>query len=992
MKFKKLLKPYFLIPLILLLAIILFFVIWQFLPKKSLQIVILDKTVPATEADSHSYLGDVDNNYRKHIGLYWLLEYKKIVNPETGKYYDYKEDYYGNMIDGRGEIVSARSLSELTDIPDLLYLSDTYGVESEEESHGITKEDMNMISLAYSKGSVVIGEQDILQTGTDREVSAELQALFGISQTGWVGRYIYDLQDFTDVPYWAPPMYQEKYGEKWLFTGPGLLLVGNGDIVVLEEKTCFNSKNLLNISIAGNYKKEFGKHSLNYYNWFELIEPGYGTEVLASYTFNLNATGMEKFSKISDENVFAAVTRSTSGVSPSYYFAGDFNDYVSDMQLSNFCFADTFFSLISFDRDGDVKNFYWNFYVPLMDKILDDTLESSKTAAKYEEHRDTARIENGKMQIYADGEWQDFRINGFNINAYEPGEDTASREYTFYKTLLDGAVEMGANAVRAYDLLPPEFYRALYDINKDDPGKMLLFQSLTPPDAVWAATALDDFDFYLEHIVKTIKALHGDDNDYPYDVANFVAAYIVDPGFTRRDILAFQEAYPDYAFSGNYFTAEAPMESYMAALCEKAYAYTKENYGTNALLFAKGNNDLLPGARWNTYEAAYGPQRIGVLAEASAYYGAAFSISMEDEIFLNQKDQFKYTDSMGSFSYGGYVSDIAQLCGIPMLVDAFGLSTAVNIYEKDTSIYGLSEKEQGDGIVRMLKAIRASGAVGGLIRDLNDSWNALSEGESAYIVPQKNNAIWYNAADLKQNTGVIAVEPNAPAEVGAELNDTERISQMQLSVNEGYLYITLLLNGDIDYDKEQLFIGFDIYQRNDGEYYYNKKYFANSLSGMEFVIEFESKTSATLLVTPSYNRSKGSYSTKESYTGEYDTVAALKYGTFTESNTQFYQSGSTIRVRLPWTLLNVTDPTQKLVINDTVVGPITGGEVKTTLTDGVIVSLLIANKEDSDTAYIFPVSKKSPGYKVYKWSINENVTYGMRNKESFSILKKYFAQ
>lgn len=87
-------------------------------------------------------------------------------------------------------------------------------------------------------------------------------------------------------------------------------------------------------------------------------------------------------------------------------------------------------------------------------------------------------------------------------------------------------------------------------------------------------------------------------------------------------------------------------------------------------------------------------------------------------------------------------------------------------------------------------------------------------------------------------------------------------------------------------------------------------------------------------------------------------------------------------------MLNVTDPTQKLVIN----GIAENGEVKTTLTDGVIVSLLIANKEDSDTAYIFPVSKKSPGYKVYKWSIDENITYSMRNKESFSILKKYFTQ
>ena len=72
MKLKKLLKPYFLIPLIILVILALIFIVWQFLPSCNLYIAVLDKTVPATQADGHSYLGDVDNDYRKHIGLYWL--------------------------------------------------------------------------------------------------------------------------------------------------------------------------------------------------------------------------------------------------------------------------------------------------------------------------------------------------------------------------------------------------------------------------------------------------------------------------------------------------------------------------------------------------------------------------------------------------------------------------------------------------------------------------------------------------------------------------------------------------------------------------------------------------------------------------------------------------------------------------------------------------------------------------------------------------------
>lgn len=91
----------------------------------------------------------------------------------------------------------------------------------------------------------------------------------------------------------------------------------------------------------------------------------------------MNSTGAEELAEVSDTTTFAAVTRrQEEDGAPAYYFAGDFNDYTTKRQISNFLFADTFFQLLSFDRDGDVTNFYWNFYEPLMKKILKDTLKN----------------------------------------------------------------------------------------------------------------------------------------------------------------------------------------------------------------------------------------------------------------------------------------------------------------------------------------------------------------------------------------------------------------------------------------------------------------------------------------------------------------------------------------------------------------------------------------------------------------------------------------
>ena len=119
-KAKYLLKPYFLIPLCLIFIVLLSFVFWYLTPKRQLTVAVLDKTVPATAADSWSYLGDVSNNYRKHIGLYWLMDYLKIVNPETGEYYDHTKDYYGPMLDSANRITSSTSLTDIDTVPDLL--------------------------------------------------------------------------------------------------------------------------------------------------------------------------------------------------------------------------------------------------------------------------------------------------------------------------------------------------------------------------------------------------------------------------------------------------------------------------------------------------------------------------------------------------------------------------------------------------------------------------------------------------------------------------------------------------------------------------------------------------------------------------------------------------------------------------------------------------------------------------------------------------------
>ena len=156
---------------------------------------------------------------------------------------------------------------------------------------------------------------------------------------------------------------------------------------------------------------------------------------------------------------------------------------------------------------------------------------------------------------------------------------------------------------------------------------------------------------------------------------------------------------------------------------------------------------------------------------------------------------------------------------------------------------------------------------------------------------------------------------------------------------------------------------------------------------MEFSLRFEGKQQAALYVIETYDRSRGAAYTKESYTGNYQKVADLSYGGFTSGDTQFYQTGSTIYVRLPWTWLNVADPSKKLVIND---NDFKGDVAKSVTTNGVLASIMVGERKEGDVMYAFPENKHDPGYKVFQWEKWETAKYSSRRKESFDILKAYY--
>ena len=948
-------KWYLLIPAVFIIILLFIFIGWHIKQKKIINVCLLDKTVLTVEEGNEI---NIDSIYRKHQGFYWLLEQKKYTF-EDKNFYDYKKDYFGLVLDENGLLSGKRELSTLDYVPDLMYISDVYGAVDDTYGYydsgwakegGVTVDEMSVISYAYENGATVVAEMELFNSGMESSVYSQLTSLCGVNPTGWVGRYVYDLQDFTDVPDWAPPMYEAQEGVEWQFEGPGIILVSSEKIIILEQKTDFNSKNLLQIYINDEYKKEFkGCKTLNFYNWFEIVEPTYDSEVLANFEFDVNATGMEILKGVLKAPRFAAAIRKVEkDKSPVYYFSGDFNDYVDHENYNRFLFADTVYRWISYDIAGDISHFYWKFYNHFMSKVLSEIKHIDEKNVS--NGPDDIKITDNAFKIQRGENAENFNPKAISINANEPGVKKYSKNYAFYEELVKAAADLNADTIFAKDLLPAEFYRAVYSHNSKHTDKPIyIIQQISAP-------AKPDEAEWEQKIKYTLDAIHGEGtapesetlqkSSYFIDVSSYVLGVVID-GINAND---------NYTYDGTY-TQGTEAQGFGAYLYDTAQKYNTEKYGKYIAIGLNGYSDNI----------------INIFKDDTCkneYFFA--SVSHESVVLAEGED------------YTTFYKNLSQKVNNRLLVTGVGVSSNVGIY----NIVGTPEKEQGLITTELLKNIDSADILGAVVFDLNDDWTAVSEEMYPFTVPTQNNYLWQNVADPAQTSGFVAISPKTPKQTGINLSDDDRVQMMSLSANEGYFYITLQLLTDIDHSIEKFVVGIDTYQRNDGEYYFLEGYTPTSLSGMEFVINFDSKQDAGLYVTKSYNRSLGGYQTKESYTGKYDLVSKLNYGGFTSGDNQFYQTGSTIYIRIPWSWLNVTDPSSKIVLNDVGV-PV--DQAKTVSTNGAIVSALIVDKATKDQLYLFPETKNDPSYKTFKWETWEKCEYSFSEKEGYTILAKYFS-
>ena len=1039
------------IGLIVLLGVIFIYPYLYFdnMESTPMNIWIVDKTVPNTE-------------YREHTGLLWMLNSRKITSDKTDALFEYQKDYFG-FFPINIDTFEIKELPADTEYPDLIYLADTYGVykddyfqentegtRSELIHGGLQSEEVVIIKENLGTGNTIIGEFNTASAPTNTLNRDQLGEIFRMNWTGWSGRYFKDLSKGIEVPVWAVKSYEEQNNEEWNYTGEGFILVSDQDeIIVFEKKKDFGNEYVY-IAFDEKYYDEFGiKGDIPYDYWFEFTIPDMSAEVLASFTFDVTEEGAEKLEALGLASTFPAVIRNANTQYTAYYFAGDFADGVITYKWWNFAGFSKIKKILPMGDRGDNSKFFWRCYAPMMNKIIDDInikKEEISINTEDEEVQYNVKTTSSGFQVLVDNKWQDFFIKGVNVGSSTPGKWFTQFETSeeLYIDWLIKIADMNANTVRVYTLLPPQFYTAFVYYNETHPDKPLwLYQEIWPEENPEDKDYLKDEynDEYIQEIENVINALNGHANIayrkgraygiYTSDVSPYLAGYLVGRELEPEEVESTNDRNEGYLYNGEYLYCSehaSPTEAWLAMSCDYVLKYETETYNWQhpVGIVSWPTLDVAEhDSEWNETgekELEYNDRvsvdinNINVKNSLKTGFFGAYHIYPNYPDFMNNEEKYAlYEDDEGTFRYGGYLQEFMETHKkYPALVAEFGLATGITSAHSNPDGYnhgGMTETEQGEGIIRMMQAIERENYAGGIIFEWTDEWAKKTWTTEPYIIPYERNVLWHNMLDPEQNYGIFAMEAGDPVSEEYEVEGEGRIKNINLFADEEYLHIEVTLDKAIDMGEEDLILGIDTLDRNIGDRKYSENITEYAPFGLEFIVKINDYDNAQILVHPGYNVTKGKYYPELTYDGKYENIlvltnkqritkdgtnieaiyensSILNYGILEDNSCNLWNTDKEkIIIRIPWMLINFSDPSDMIVLyDDDIITQPLRDEIETVKTEGIMISSILYNS----TAQEVTGRAGSINQEPLSWESWDIPGYSERMKESYYLIQEYF--
>ncbi len=1041
------------ISVVFALLIIAPWILWRLKPARELDIRVVDKTVPYPD-------------FREHAGLFWLLKNEKIAKPGSKVLYDERSDYFGFYPLGKDPRTGKDSwrvvsLPQDQKKPDLIYLADTYGVYQDDYMQrrlssdfspliygGLNDQDYRIIQEYLGNGNVLVGEFNTAASPTNERDRLLFGRLIGLKWSGWIGNYYENLARDGSVPAWVIRNWESKTGETWKFAGRGMVLIeDNGGIEVLTEAEDIGP-NWLKVVVNEPWASILRiKKPISYRYWFEWVTPDPLVKEVAHYHWDLTIKGKEKLARLGLPETFPAILTFETSQYTSWYFAGDF----ADLQFSGTPFRLEWIREIKrWLADDTVDNnsyFFWKVYAPLMHRIISDAYaRRQQVRADMKPSRlriDVRAAKQGFELKSADGKWSPFVVRGVNLGASQPGKyftqfPSDTETYIRWLTMM---ADVGANTVRVYTLLPPEFYRALriYNTTHAD-APLLLLQEIWPEehppgDDYLQPSYQEEFE---KEISFVVDAVYGRANVpkrqgrawgvFASDVSPWLLGWLVGRELESAEVMKTDANHRGAVYRGEFISAgekASPTEVWLAECLDAVAKAESTRYGrlhpsaivswpTLDPIDHDTEWDPVTGKknRWND-RASVAIEHLDITEKMEAgIFGAYHIYPNYPDFIVNEPAYSSYTDEFGPLRYGGYLREFMKThVRYPALVAEFGMANGAGVaHLSPDGLHhgGIPEKIAGRDILRMYRAILKEGYAGAIIFEFMDEWAKKTWITEPFKIPFDRRILWHDAVDPENNYGLVANESIPPATAEATVEGSGVLDRLEVAHDATYLYLSLRFKNDIEPRGYRLMLGIDTYRREYGQMRWPGNY-GNTGSGLEFMLD-SGREGLRLLVNPTYNITRARYASRERRDGlfeelrmlvngkvttktgqvipeQYFNASIMREGRFDESGNLWFVEGSTLFIRIPWGRLNVTDPSSLKVLDDnrTNIGSPSVDMLKVTTTDGFVFDALVIDEKKGAIAGRLKPNVTAP----FLWNGWEDTPpYRERKKKSYDIVRR----
>jgi hypothetical protein len=590
-------------------------------------------------------------------------------------------------------------------------------------------------------------------------------------------------------------------------------------------------------------------------------------------------------------------------------------------------------------------------------------------------------------------------VNGINLGVGKPGTFPGEMSATSedYRKWFIQMSDVGFNVIRVYTMHYPRFYDELAKYNQEHFDKPLyLLHGVWLDEEKPNGNFFSFTQEYDSDVREVVDCLHGNrtlperpgraSGNYSTNVSQWVLGFIIGREIHPEEVqqtngINFNTTYYNgYALSMPASTGpHQPTECWLAQRMDKLVIYERQKYGTERPVsfsswptldpiyhetehsfFSLEDVDSLDFSRLELIDA---PAGFFISYHAYPYYPDFIT---DDPGYLAGSDQY------GPNSYIVYLKTLWQhytKFKYPVIIAEYGVpSSWGNAHSTNSGMNhgGHTYDKQGEYNIRLLQNIDSAFLAGGCLFSWIDEWFKQTWIVNPITCTPDRRPMWHNLASPEENFGLLTFEPdtvvfenyNESFFLGSDIKDVKVATDFQ------FFYVNINLNDSIKAN-DSITIAFDTYDDNLGELYLPDGRMLNRRS--EFFLTI-SKDSANLFVTRAYN-TYGIYFIKkwwpdtltdqlfhsiETNGAPWDLVTwknnikddAIQYiGRLSsrDSSSVYSSLDAVVRnkysynIRIPWQLLNFTDPSQNRVLADY---RITQDSTETRETEGIGIDIL----------------------------------------------------